>query len=92
MRYVYDSSRPEPPRLVSVEIGGEPLDPARVYSVSMNALLFLMLDGLDIQPESGEFLEISEFEAVRDHVAGLGSFIYAGENRVRDLAARGRRE
>ncbi len=95
MRYVYDSSLPLGQRIVSVEIGDQPLVEADVYSVTMNALLFQMLGVLDIPivEDSGEVLEISEFEAIRDYVAGLGTFIYAGENRVRDLAVqRGKRQ
>ncbi len=91
MKYVYDSSREPGERIVSVEIGGAPLDTTRDYSVTMNALLFQMLDVMDIETKSGEVLDVSEFAAVRDYVAGLGSFVYAGENRVRDLAVQGRK-
>lgn len=92
MRYVYDSSLPLGQRIVSVEVGGQPLDYGRLYSATMNALLFQMLPELGIPIVSGELLDASEFSVVRDHVAGLGTFIYAGENRVRDLAAQGRKD
>ncbi len=89
MKYVYDSSLPVGQRIVSVEVGGEPLEYGRVYSATMNALLFQMLPALGIPIVSGELMDASEFSVVRDYVAGLGTFIYAGENRVRDLAVQG---
>jgi 2',3'-cyclic-nucleotide 2'-phosphodiesterase (5'-nucleotidase family) len=90
MRYAYDSSLAAPPRVVSIEIGGQPLEPGREYTVTMNALLYTMMPTLDIPLISGELLDDFEFSAIRDFVASLGSFTYAGENRVRDLAMLGK--
>ncbi len=91
MKYVYDSSLPQGQRIVSIEVGGQPLELFREYSATMNALLYSMLPtlGVPIVPGSGQVLGDFEFTAIRDYVAGLGSFVYAGENRVRDLAVRG---
>lgn len=90
MKYVYDSSLPQGQRIVSIEIGGQPLELGQQYSVTMNALLYSMLPTLGVSITEGQVLDDFEFTAIRDYVAGLGSFVYAGENRVRDLAVRGR--
>lgn len=89
MKYVYDSSKPLGERIVSIDVGGAPLDPFREYTATMNALLFEMLPKLGVPIISGQLLDDFEFLAIRDHVAGLGSFSSSGENRVRDLAVRG---
>lgn len=90
MSYVYDSSRQAGERLLSVTIGNEPLDPARQYSATVNALLWAMLPTVIGGTFNGGLEDVYEFSALRDYVAKLGVVDISGENRARDLAARGR--
>lgn len=39
MRYVWDAARPRGSRVVEVQVGAAPLDPARVYRVAVNSYL-----------------------------------------------------
>ncbi|GAO02057.1 bifunctional UDP-sugar hydrolase/5'-nucleotidase [Anaeromyxobacter sp. PSR-1] len=90
-RLVYDSSLAAPPRIRSLEVGGVPVAPAATYSIAMNAFVYQLLPslGIELVPGTGQVLDDFEFLALRDHVVALGTFESSGENRVRDLAARG---
>lgn len=48
LRFAYDPSKPAGSRVVSVEIGGEPLDPARTYRVATNDYMLGGGDGYDM--------------------------------------------
>jgi 2',3'-cyclic-nucleotide 2'-phosphodiesterase (5'-nucleotidase family) len=89
MEYVYDSRRARGERLVSVTVGGAPLDPSGTYTATVNALLWAMLPKLDVKPLDGGLTGDFEFTALRDYVIAAGTVAASGTNRVRDLAARG---
>jgi 5'-nucleotidase len=85
MRYAYDSSRPEGDRLVGVEVGGAPLDPARIYTLAANARVAAgIAAALGVEPnDTGLF----EFLVVRDWARDLRVLDYSPEGRAVDLAA-----
>ena len=54
MRFVWDPAQPAGSRIVSVEIGGEPLDPAKTYGVVSNNYMRSGGDGYAVFAEKGE--------------------------------------
>jgi 5'-nucleotidase/UDP-sugar diphosphatase len=86
MKYTYDTSLPAPPRLLSVRIGDEPLDPGRTYTVTSNYLVAGALPMFGVTPHGATVLGDFELTALRDYVIALGSVAYEGESRVKDLA------
>jgi 5'-nucleotidase/UDP-sugar diphosphatase len=94
MRYQYDSSRPAFGRVLleSVQIGGQPIDPSRTYSVASNEGVAIMLPVLGVEVSNLQVLATPEYQALRDYVSALRVVSYAAAGRVQDVAVRGREE
>ncbi|MBW1878989.1 MAG: bifunctional metallophosphatase/5'-nucleotidase [Deltaproteobacteria bacterium] len=94
MRFVFDSSRTEPPRVVRAWVGGPPLNPDRVYTVTLN---YGNLLGLEMFPNvefvgEPELIEgVDEYAAVRDLIQGRRILFYVPRGRSVDLAQVGHR-
>ncbi|MFO1067514.1 MAG: 5'-nucleotidase C-terminal domain-containing protein [Geminicoccaceae bacterium] len=89
MTYTYDAARPAGSRIVKVEIGGAPLDPAKVYKLAANDYIFGGGDGyapltrtIALIDPSGAKLMASQ---VMDWIAAKGSVAPAVEGRITRL-------
>ena len=75
LNYVYDPDNAPFERVLAVHIGGMPLDPAQMYSVTTNEFVVLMLDYLQIPYENLQVLSgVSEFEVLQGYVSEIGFF------------------
>ena len=88
MRFVFDPARPAGERILEVEVGGEPLDPARTYKVATNDYMLGGGDGYAMLAKGEVLIDASGATlmatAVMDHLAGLGGEIApAVEGRIR---------
>jgi len=92
----FDSSRPPFARVIpeSVKVNGAPLDPARIYTLTVNeGVAYLLveifgipLENVDVKPETWEYVVLSE------EIARLGRVNYRSEGRILDQSWRsGRR-
>lgn len=79
LRFTYDPAKPAGSRIVSVEIGGKPLDPARSYRVATNDYLLSGGDGYAVLGRGRVIIDASAgtlmATTVMDHVAALGGEI-----------------
>ena len=87
LRLVYDAGAPAGRRLVEVEVGGAPLDPARVYTVATNDY---MAGGGDGYASLGNGRQLIDAAAgtlmatmVMDHIESLGTIAPAVDGRIR---------
>ena len=72
MEYTYDGTKPAEERLVSVKIGGIPIDPTALYSVTANEMVLGILDFIGIVPANVVILEgTTEFEALSNYTITL---------------------
>ena len=90
MRYVFDSRRPPGSQLVAAYVHGQPIDPARTYSATVN---LGVVQGLSQLPEvrlAGEprLIGVTEYVAVRDWMTRLRFLLYFPQGRILDLAKR----
>jgi len=89
MRFVFDTSRTERPRVVRAWVGGRPLDPDEVYTVTLN---YGNLIGLQLFPDvelAGEpqLIEgVDEYAAVRDFIQEKRILYYTPRGRSINLA------
>lgn len=90
MRFMFDTSLPEPPRVLGAWVGGRPLDPSAVYTVTLDEG---NLQGLALFPDV-EFVEppvriegTDEYRALRDFIASKRVLHYAPSGRSIDLGS-----
>jgi hypothetical protein len=85
---VFDSRRDAGSRLLSACVHGQPIDPARAYTVTANLGVVLGLGQFPgvVLARDPERVGVSEYEAVRDWIARLGVVLYLPEGRVVDVA------
>ena len=86
MTYAFDPRKPPGGQLVSALIRGRPVDPARVYSATVNLGVLLGMGPLGIQVSNVEPVPGDEFTAVRDWAAHLKLLLYTPQGRVRDVS------
>ncbi len=87
LRYAYDPRRPVGSRLVAASVNGEPVDMDRVYSVTVNAAVYVFArDSMRLAIESTVLPGVTEYDAVRDRVARLVFVRNRREGRVIDVA------
>ena len=96
MKFTYDSSKPVGERVVSVQVEETKgnfvqLDPAKEYSIATNAFTAKGGDGYTVFAEAyaaGRVtdLGLSDWENLRDHVAGLVNVEPVVEGRIVDIA------
>jgi 5'-nucleotidase len=88
--YLYDSSKPVFQRVVpgSVRVHGRRLDAARVYSITTNEGIALLLPAMGIAATDVRILADFEYLALRDYIARLYWLPYFPQGRIRDVAVR----
>jgi len=77
MSYVYNSSRPAGKRVASVMVGGQPLNPAQLYTVTTNEFVPMVLPYYSINPsdvhtcsgDTTEFQVLLKYVAARDTIS-----------------------
>lgn len=86
MRFRYDSTRPAGNRVLpgSVHVGGRKLDPAAIYSVTVNEGLAMLLPAMGIEVSNLRLLPDLEYIVLRDYVARLGTVGTGSQGRIRD--------
>ena len=83
----YDPSRPAGDRIVSVTVGGAPLDPARTYTVTMSDFMATGGDGLALAaPRAPVETGIADIDAFITYVRALPSGTIRADPTVRLLA------
>jgi 5'-nucleotidase len=90
LTYSFDPARPEGQRLVDLEVGGEPLDDRREYTVVSNSYL------VDYSPDRPDFsggrdlrlFEQMDRDAVRDYLGRHRPYVPAPAPSVVNLANR----
>ena len=90
MRFRYDSRRPVGERVRSVRIHGRPLDPTRLYSVTVNEGIAMLLPLMGVEARNLQILPDLEYDVLVDYVVRLGTVDYGSMGRVQDVAACGR--
>jgi len=70
----------------SVKISGKPLDLRRVYGVALSARLHKFMKAMGLEPLAYKSTGVSEYNAVRDYMAGLRVLRYTTEGRIIDTA------
>ncbi|RPI08582.1 MAG: bifunctional metallophosphatase/5'-nucleotidase, partial [Actinobacteria bacterium] len=89
VRYQYDSRSPKMQRIVpgSVHVGGNLIEPERVYSVTVNyAVAAIAQQAMHLQLESWELAGMDEYVAVRDYVQRLKNVTGHSQGRIKDMA------
>jgi 2',3'-cyclic-nucleotide 2'-phosphodiesterase (5'-nucleotidase family) len=89
MSFQYDSRRGVGQRLLleSLRIQDQPIDPAALYSMTVNQGIAMLLPSMGVTVENVVLLPDLEYIVLRDFIAGLGTVAYASEGRIRDVAA-----
>jgi 5'-nucleotidase/UDP-sugar diphosphatase len=87
VRFRYNPDRPVGERVLlsSIRVNGKKLDPTRMYSVTVNTGVVMLLDRLGIQVDNLRFLPDFEFEVVRDYIARLETINYHAEGRILEM-------
>ena len=89
LSFAYDSRQPVERRLLvdSVMIHGRHVDPSRLYTVTSDQAVVVMLPNMGIAIQDVQVLAETEYEVVHDFVRRLGIVSYGSQGRVRDIAA-----
>jgi 5'-nucleotidase len=93
LRYTYDSRLPAGQRVLpgSVRVNGAPLDPERLYTVTVNegvAWVLLNSPYLKLEIQDLAILPDFEYHVLRDFARRLGTLRYRPWGRILDVAAR----
>ncbi|MEK6406259.1 MAG: 5'-nucleotidase C-terminal domain-containing protein [Acidobacteriota bacterium] len=90
--FTYDAGRPVGSRVVSIEVGGKPIEPEKAYTMSVNSYLWGGGDGYDlkgvallIKPEEGPV----EPDVVMEAVKKLGTIAPQVEGRIKSVSGNG---
>ncbi|WP_298282911.1 bifunctional metallophosphatase/5'-nucleotidase [Novosphingobium sp.] len=87
--YRFDRSRPVGQRIVSITLGGKPLDPAARYRVTMNGFLALGGDGFSVFTGAREaVIGLTDIEALESYFRSAARLDVPQEERVSASAAR----
>jgi 5'-nucleotidase / UDP-sugar diphosphatase len=91
LRFEYDSRKPvgERVRLPTLRVHGRRLEPDRLYSVTVNEGIALLLPLMGVQAQNLQIRPELEYDVLKDYVVGLGTVDYGSVGRVKDVAARG---
>ncbi|HWC66364.1 MAG TPA: 5'-nucleotidase, partial [Thermoanaerobaculia bacterium] len=98
LTFRYDSRRDPFDRVLpaSVRVGGEPLDPAAMYGITVNdgsaALIGLLEDAIGITAVNVTPLPVPEYVALRDYIEGLGTVAYGTQGRIQDIGRSGKKK
>jgi 5'-nucleotidase/UDP-sugar diphosphatase len=93
LRFEYDSRKPVGQRVLvpTLRIHGRHLDPARLYSVTVNEGIARLLPLMGVQAQNLQIRPDLEYNLLRDYVVRLGIVDYGSVGRVKDVAVRGHR-
>jgi 2',3'-cyclic-nucleotide 2'-phosphodiesterase (5'-nucleotidase family) len=94
LRFHYDSRKPVGERVLvpTLRIHGRRLDPARLYSVTVNEGIALLLPLMGVEAQNLRIRPDLEYDVLRDYVVRLGTVDYGSVGRVKDVAAREHRQ
>jgi len=89
MTFVFDARRPKMNRIVSVEVGGKPLDPQASYRVAANEFIAAGHDGYASLKKGKSIIDASAAAlmatVVMDYIADKGTIAPAVEGRIVEL-------
>ncbi len=86
MKYVYNPQEAPYTRIVSIEVGGAPLDPQAMYSVTANEFVPLFLDLMGIPYEDLHVCgDTTEFSALAGYIQNLGTLTPKVEGRINTI-------
>ena len=90
LRFAYDSGKPVGQRVLmrTLRIHGRPIDLTRLYKVTVNEGIALLLPLMGVQARNLVILPDLEYHVLEDYVVRLGLVDYGSRGRVRDVAAR----
>jgi len=88
MEYAYDSRLSAGGRVIpsSVRIGKHPVDPAKVYDVTVNTGVLDQLPQFGIVPQNVKVLPDFEYTNLVDFISALKVVAYTSIGRVKDVA------
>jgi len=86
VRFMYDPTKPVGERVIlnSIRVNGQKLDPSRMYSVTVNIGVVMLLDMIGVHVENIQFLPDFEYDVVKGYIAKLGQVNYHPQGRVRE--------
>lgn len=74
MSYVYDPKMPPGSKLVSVRVGGEPINPAATYRVATNEFVPLFLQFIEVPIDSLQIYSgVTEFQVLLGYIMEMGN-------------------
>ncbi len=84
LRFSYDPSKPVGGRVDvgSIRVGGRKWSPTRVYSVTVNTGIAMLLGSLGVGVENLEWRDELEYDVVRDFIAGRRPVVSRPEGRI----------
>jgi 5'-nucleotidase / UDP-sugar diphosphatase len=88
MSYSFDPTRGIGERILleTVRIGGQPIDPAATYSLTVNSGIVMLLPTLGVEVSNVVILENDfEYTVLRDHVESLGKLDVRSEGRILEV-------
>ena len=88
MTLVYDSAKPAGSRVVKITVGGQPLDPARQYTVATNSFVGGGGDGYTVFAQAMDYLDTQFVDAdvLSEYIRRASTVSPQPEGRIRDLA------
>ena len=93
MKFRYDATRPVGERVLlqSMRVNGKPINPAGVYSVTVNEGIAMLFPLVGVTPTEVELTSELEYNVVRDYIHHLRVLLYRSDGRIRDMSvAQGR--
>ena len=94
MSFAYDPRADVGARVLlhSVRVHGQPLDPYRLYSVTVNEAIAALLPMMGVEVSELEALPDLEYDALKDHVVSLHRVDVKPEGRILDVSVRRHKE
>jgi 5'-nucleotidase len=89
LSFKYDSRLAPGSRVIlsSVKVGLKALDPAKVYTVSVNEGIAMLLPMMGLQVTELQILPDLEYNVLKDYITKLGVLAYSSQGRIKDVAA-----
>jgi len=86
MRFGYDSTRPMGEKVQWALVNGQPIDPMATYTITTNSGLAGFLSMAGLTPQNLQDAGCTEYEAVRDYIAGHSPVNHGYEGRIVDVS------
>jgi len=87
-RYRPDAAPGERVDLASLVVAGEPIDPMRKYTLTVNLGIVMLLPMVGVNLENVQLLDISEYEALGSFASHLGVIRHRSEGRIVQLPSK----